>query len=46
LCATVVSTELSGVGELSLAARALTVVSVDQGQKRGRLRDGHDRFEP
>src|SRR5262249_25056611 len=30
-CASVASTELSGVGELSPAARALTVVSVDQG---------------
>src|SRR5262249_60685250 len=41
----VTSTELSGVGEGSPAARALAVVPVDQGRERGRLREGHDRLE-
>src|SRR5579885_3498292 len=39
------SPELRSVGEGSPAARALTVVAVDEGRKRGRLREGHDRLE-
>jgi hypothetical protein len=37
--------DLSGVGEWSPAAWALTVVAVNQGRQRRGLRDGHNRFE-
>ena len=45
LRSSVTSPELSGVGKWSAAARALTVVPVDQRGECGRLRDRHDRFE-
>jgi hypothetical protein len=41
----VTSPHLSGVGESSPAARALPVVSLDQGRECRRLRDGHDCLE-
>src|SRR5262245_32336459 len=37
--------DLSSIGEASPAARALAVVSVEQGRERGRLRDSHDGLE-